>query len=155
VKVVRVDPYHPVAGLLMPQITQRMIEYSKQLSPELNAVIVTKELLLPVWAAAQGSLLLAFVDEKGAVAGHCLANITSIEDGTRVAFIHQLKADGNVGDALRLALETVEAFGRQHQVAAIVMTTSRSEKAWEKAAGFREYRRILVRELPALDGATA
>jgi len=147
-KVVRVDPYHQVTGLLMPQLTQRVIEFSRTLSPELNAELVARSLLVPVWAGAINVMLLAFVDDKGAVAGHCYAEVTEVEDGQRVAFIKQIKADGNVGDALRLALLTVELFGKQHGAKSLVMIGTRSDKAWEKDAGFREYRKIMVREIP-------
>lgn len=146
-KVVRVDPYHQVTGLLIPQLTQRMLDFSRTLSPELNAELVVRNFMVRLWGQDPGSILLAYVDEQGRVAGHCSATIQQADDGKRVVFVNQCKADGNVGDALQLALEMLDAWGRLHGAVAMTMTTTRSEKAWERRAGFKEYRKIMVRML--------
>ena len=146
-RVIRVDPYHPIVGLLIPQLTARMLEFSRTLSPELNAELVVRNFMVRLWSQDVGTLLLAYVDEKGAVSGHAAATVQTTDDGQKIVFISQCRADGNVGDALQLGIDLLIQWGKAHGAIALTMTTTRSEKAWERRAGFREYRKIMIRML--------
>lgn len=146
VSVVRVDPYDPVTGLLVPIISQRMLEMARAVAHEFDPEQLVKSTMVKLWAHDPTIGVLAFVDEKGQCVGHCVASIES--DGVnRWVFVSQVKADGNVGDAVSRAIEVADKWGKDNGCTWMLMATGRSEKAWEKKYGFKLSRRVMARQI--------
>lgn len=146
VSVVRVDPYDPVTGLLVPIISQRMLEMARLHCTELDPEQLVKSTMVKLWARDPAIGVLAFVDEKGVCVGHCIASMET--DGrNRWVFVSQVKADGNVGDAVARAIEVADQWGRDNGATMMLMATGRSEKAWERKYGFKLSRRVMDRKI--------
>lgn len=150
VRVIKADPFHNTVGLVMPAITQRVIDYAKQHVPECDPVNVAKNLLTPLYAQDPRILVLALVDERATVVGHVIASLQS--DGVKTwVNIVQYRADGNVGDAGLDALETVDRWARANKATSVLLVTTSDDKRWDKR-GYEPTRIIRHRpvgELPA------
>ncbi len=147
VHIVEVDPLDPVRGLLFPFVAQRVLAFAREQHVEMDPTHVTRELLARVVQGQPTIKLIALVDGASKVLGHVLASIET--DGhERWCYIFQLKADGNVGEAVRKA---VEAIGTEwcaaHGVTKVIMSTGRDERGWERAYGFKPLRHIMWKPL--------
>lgn len=150
VSLIIVDPYDPVSGLLVPLIAQRMLEQARLHAQELDPEQLVKSTMTRLWQKDPTLAILAFVDEKGVCVGHCVATIET--DGTnKWIFVSQVKADGNVGDAVARAIEVADKWGNENGCKIMLMATGRSEKAWERKYGFKLSRRIMDRQIGAKD----
>src|SRR2546428_14025901 len=95
-KVIRVDPYHPKLGIMAHCVAQRIIEYAKVATPELDPVGVASEYMGRLYARMPEVLLLAIVSESASVVGHVAA---SLDDRSKFVTIQQYRVDPdqNVG----------------------------------------------------------
>ena len=146
ISVILLDPYHPVTGLLVPFVAQRMREVAEAFFVELSPDTYVREIMVRLWNRDPRVMVVALCDPKGNVVGHGVATIET--DGINSwCFVSQVKADGNVGDAVHQALEMANEWARQAGCRLMLMATGRSERAWERAYGFKVDRRIMSREI--------
>ncbi len=147
-KVVPLDPYDPVIGLLVPFVTQRMLDFAREYAHEVDPVTLVQDYMVRLYQRDPNVMILVVVNEKGNPVGHCAASIQT--DGkNRWVFVSQLRLDENVGDARGEGLEMLDAWGRAAGCTKMLMATSRNEKPWERRFGFRTSRRVCERELGA------
>ena len=145
ISILRVNPIDPVSSLLLPFLTQRMLEYSKVLVPELDPQEGIKQILSKLCLGDPTVALLAVVDgDSGEVVGHCLATLLLNES---VAYLLQIRADGNVGDALRQCIDWLDKWMLTYGITTMVMVSTKAEKSWEKPLGFVTTRRQLHRKI--------
>lgn len=140
VRVLRADPYHPVTGVMLHPLTQRIIDFARVQVPEMDPVQMAKSYLGPLYDQNPGVLLLALVDERAAVVGHVLATINA--DGTkRWAAVAQYRADGPVGDAGLEALDLVKRWATEMGAEGLTLTVRNTDEKWERR-GYRTVRHI-------------
>lgn len=151
----RLNPYDPNLGILVPIVGKRIIEYVKEHQKEQDPILVTRSIMVPLWSQDPLTLVLAMVGTDGTVVGHAVAAISS--DGTgHWALIAQTQADGAVGDAVKRSVEYVQGWVVNEinpvftqrgipPVNRLVMVTGKNEKAWERDLGFKLERRVIAR----------
>lgn len=160
IHLVRLNPYDPNLGVLVPIVAKRVMGYAREHQKELDPVAATKAIMVPLWQGDPSVLVLAMVNEDGTVVGHAVGAVQS--DGSHHSLvISQTQADGAVGDAVVRSLD----FAREwvatevnpvllqrgvRPVDKMVLVTGKNEKGWEKDYGFRLERRILA--LPLTTG---
>lgn len=146
VSLVPVDPYHPVVGLLVPEISRRVQEFARTYVCELNPEQLARSIMSRLWLLDPAQAILAFVDEQGHVVGHSVATIES--DGVaRWVFVSQTRVDGDVGDAVGRAIEMADSWGQSVGATKLVMATHRSDTPWSKKYGFKIHRHLMVRDI--------
>lgn len=160
VHLVRLNPYDPNLGVLVPIVGKRIMAYAQEHSKELDPVLVTKSVMVPLWSQDPFVLVLAMVNTEGTVVGHAVGTVNS-DGANHWLTITQTQADGAVGDAVRRSLDfakqwavdevnpILRAVGKT-PVTKMVMVTGKNEKAWERDYGFRLERRVLT--LPLAHG---
>ena len=144
----------------MPIVAKRITEYAREHSKELDPVLVTKTVMVPLWSQDPSVLVLAMVNTEGTVVGHAVSTVNS--DGLSYWLtVTQTQADGAVGDAVKRSLDFARQWvvteinpllvaGGKQPVSKMVMVTGKNERAWEKDYGFRLERRVLT--LPLTNG---
>ena len=157
VHLVRLNPYDPNLGVLVPIVSKRIMAYAQEHTRELDPVVVAKQVLVPLWQQDPGVLVLAMVSTEGTVVGHAVGAIQT-DGGRHWIAVTQTQADGAVGDAVVRSLDhfqewaqkeinpTLVALGR-HPVDKLTLVTGKNEKAWERDYGFRLERRVLTLSL--------
>ena len=153
VHLIRLDPYDPNLGVLVPIVAKRIMEFAREHVQEMDPVLVTQAIMVPLWNRDPLTLVLAMVDTEGHVVGHAAAAIQG--DGVNNWLtVSQTQADGAVGDAVKRAIqygsrwvdEEVNPFlvaRGQRPVVTMVIVTGRNEKAWERGFGFKLERRVM------------
>lgn len=162
VHLIRLDPYDPNLGLLVPIVARRVQEYAREHSKELDPKLVTRGVMVPLWNQDPSVLVLAMVNPEGTVVGHSAAAIQT--DGASCwATLSQTQADGAVGDAVKRAVEHTKQWvlteinpklvaGGRLPVTSLTMVTGKNEKAWERDLGFKLERRVVVCPLTPTQG---
>lgn len=162
IHLIRLDPYDPNLGVLVPIVGKRIIEYAKEYLEELDPIQVARGIMVPLWNRDPFTLVLAMVNTEGMVVGHAVVGVTS-DGGNNWVTVAQTQADGAVGDAVKRAIEYSDkwvysevnpllvAAGRP-PVKQMVMVTGKNEKAWERAYGFKLDRRVMTRPLGGVTG---
>lgn len=164
IKILQVDPFHPVTGMLFPFVLRRMqafaeIHYGDMLGDPQRQV---REVAARLVAGETGALVLALVTPEGRLVGHAVGMLqTDLVSGKKWFFVLQAKLDEPGADAITRALEYGENFARSFGASAMAMETKRSDSAWAKAYGFKTVRHIMVKSLnghlpeaPALESLT-
>lgn len=157
VHLIRLDPYDPNLGVLVPIVAKRIAEFAREHDKELDPVSVVQAVMVPLWNRDPFVIVLAMVNTEGMVVGHAVAAVNT--DGVNNWLtVSQTQADGAVGDAVKRAIKYAKrwaddeinprlvAAGRQ-PMTQMVMVSGKNEKAWERAYGFRVRRRVMVRDL--------
>jgi len=140
VKILRVEPYHPQLGLLMPQIAQRLLDNVKQLGGAGDSGILN--LMSRAWAGDPTVLVLACLTDKGQIKGHAISYI----DGNQ-AFLLQPRIDeptdkDTTGDLIALVEQWIaeynEAIGIDNlgHIQGITLLAKRADPKWAKKYGF-------------------
>jgi len=165
VLVAPVDPLNGPTALNLPFLAQRIYTMAQERLAELDPERFTRQTLTRLWAADPGLLLLMFLDPaNGKILGHVVAEICT--DGVKKwLFVHQTKADGNVGDAVKRALGILDEWAQSdlvrglapRGVACTVMTmaTHRNDAAWQRKYGLEAHRQVLMRDIGSPVGAEA
>lgn len=157
IHLVRLDPYDPNLGVLVPIVAKRIVEFSREHTKEMDSILVAQAVMVPLWNRDPFILVLAMVNTEGLVVGHAVGAINT--DGVNHWLtVSQTQADGAVGDAVKRAITYAQEWVEkdvnprlrergQHPVTQMVMVTGKNEKAWERTYGFRVQRRVMVRDL--------
>ena len=160
IHLVRLNPYDPNLGVLVPIVARRITEFAREYQKELDPITVAQAVMVPLWNRDPFTLVLAMVNTEGVVVGHAVGAINT--DGIRHRLtITQTQADGAVGDAVTRSLDFAAEWVRKEidpllearglgVVQKMVLVTGKNEKAWERDYGFKLERRIL--SLPLVKG---
>lgn len=144
VRVIQADPYHPVLGVMMHPLAQRVIDYARVHAPETDPKAFARQYLPAIYLDDPSVLLLALVDEQATIVGHVLASM--VGDGVnKWAVIVQYRADGSVGDAGLVALDFVQRWAEAAGTSTVVLTVRNEDDKWEKR-GFKTVRHVYLRE---------
>lgn len=160
IHLIRLDPYDPNLGVLVPIVAKRVMEFAREHSKEMDSLRVAQGIMVPLWSRDPMTVVLAMVNaETGVVVGHAVIQIAT--DGTQHwVTIPQTQADGAVGDAVKRSIEWAESWVKREvnplltqngrsPITQMVMVTGRNEKAWERTYGFKVQRRVMSRPLGA------
>ena len=152
-KIVRLDPYHPVLGLLVPQVAQRLLDNTKQLGLEdEDSEATIHNTLSRLWSNDPTVLMLACIDSAGHVKGHAVASI----EGNN-AFLLQPRIDeptdrDTIGDLIAIVDEWVKDYNKQvaelgRTIGGLTLIAKRSDPKWAKKYGFETKYYVMVRDL--------
>ena len=148
IQVVPVDPYDPTLGLLIPGLTQRLLETSAKVMPEGDPEKATRSVMLALYAKDPKLKVLAVVQDGKRLVGHAVGSL--LTDETHVwVLVSQLRADGNVGDAMKQIIAQYDEWGRRYGARHMALVTGPGEKGWEDELGFKTVRRNVLREIGA------
>lgn len=154
VVVLPVDPLKGPTAMLLPFIAQRIFNMASERMQECDPERFTRSLMTRVWAQDPGILVLAMLEPSGKLVGHTTAEICT--DGVRRwVFVHQTKADGNVGDAVRRVMNMLDQWGASHKATTMTICTHRSDAAWQRKYGLEPHRQVLMREIGSTIGPSA
>ena len=144
VTIVKVDPYHKIFGLLVPELVQRLTESLQALGDETGAVLLN---FMPrLWARDTGALLLAAVDEKGHVKGHVAAFFQETQEAGRQVVLIQPRLDEPAeNDAVAEMLAEVEKWAKVLNAGELMLVSKRFDSKWAKKHGFEIARYILTK----------
>ena len=150
-KTVRLDPYHPVLGLLVPEVAQRLLFRSKELGTE-DSEETIYNVLSRLWQRDPTVLMLACVDSAGHVKGHAVASIEQSK-----AFLLQPRIDepsdhDTIGELIGIVDNwvkeyNVSAMGAHQPVSDLTLIARRSDPKWAKKYGFETKYYVMVRDL--------
>jgi|SRR5262245_4277335 len=144
--VVKVDPYDPLTGLLVPFVAQRIIETSKLLAPESSPDSVARGVLPRLYQGDPSQLVLAILNEDNHVVGHAVAQM-GMDHGACWATVMQIRADQNVGLGQKAALDAIRQWAQRLGATKLVLVTGRGDKGWEEEYGFRLSRQVKVADI--------
>lgn len=151
VVVLPVDPLNGPTAMLLPFIAHRIFAMASERMQELDPERFTRALMARLWGQDPAVLLLAMLEPTGKLVGHVTAEICT--DGVkRWVFVHQTKADGNVGDAVRRAMLILDEWGKSREAKVMTIATHRSDAAWQRKYGLEPHRQVLMREIGSVIG---
>ena len=156
ITLVKVDPYHPVTGLLVPFLCRRIMDMAASRQEERDPQQFTRDIMSRLWAQDPSLGVLAMLDEKGRLVGHAVATIET--DGkNHWLFVQQTKADGDVGDAVDRAMGEAKGWAAQvserlvtagfRPITKGLMVTTRSDAAWQRRHKLKAIRHVMEFEL--------
>lgn len=147
IHVLSIDPYHKTTGLLIPTVAQRIHQTAEEHFEEMSPLAFVRMVMSRLWVQDPTILVLVLWDEeKQAVVGHGIATVET--DGTnRWVYVGQVRADGNVGDSVKLMIQWADKWGQSFGCKKMVMATSRSDTAWHRKYGFSTMRHLMLRNL--------
>lgn len=144
VKVLRIDPKGaPATAPLSGFIAPRIVEFATEHSPPDDPAMLVSNVMSRVWKGDDDVFLAAMVTEDGAIVGHALAffNVLGLK---RYGFLHQIKADGNVGDAVKDTLEAIKVWALAKGAQFIMGVTHRNPETWRKKYGYEHTHSIVM-----------
>src|SRR3990167_4492689 len=142
VRIVQIDPYHKVYGMLVPLLAQRLAEGFTALGDEDS--IVLPQFMSRLWAKDPGTLLLAAIDSTGTIKGHTAA---VYQEPAQVLFIQPRLDEPTENDAVAEMIEWVERWATSIGAKSLVLIARRVDAKWSKKHGFEVSRYILTREI--------
>ena len=146
VSIIPIQPLHPKLGKLVPFVAQRILDLASQVQPQFDPVVLTQAYLSRLYAGDATVAILAFVEDNGALVGHALAELQT--DGIRRwVTVHQMKQDGNVGDAVQRALGELSSWGRAYGADVLEVVMSRDDQKWREKYGFTKVQYRVFRDL--------
>lgn len=146
VQIVPIDPFDRISGLFVPFITQRIIEMARIMCPEVDPEQVALAYMTRLFNRDPNVGIIAMVESNGKVVGHAVATMET--DGVK-KWVHvgQCRADGNVGDAVKRAVEYADNWGHERGATHMTMATNRIDTAWKRRYGFEVIRHQMIRPL--------
>ena len=151
VLVIPVDPLNPPCSMLMPFIAQRIYTMAEERAAETDAGQFTRSFIARLWARDPNLLALVFLEPSGRLVGHVTAEMCG--DGVKKwVFVSQCKADGNVGDAVKRAILTIDEWAGTKGATNMTMATHRSDAAWQRKYSLSTHRYVMLREIGSTIG---
>ena len=158
VTLLLIEPYHPVTGLLVPLVAQRILGLAQERQRERDPGKTARDILTRLYAGDLSLRILGFLDDKGVLVGHAVATIET--DGVNHwMFIQQVKVDGDVGDAVGRGIEIGDQWATAVNpnlvargytpITKMVMATHRSDAAFQRKYLFTTDRHLMIREIGA------
>jgi hypothetical protein len=146
VRIVQVEPYHKVYGLLTPLLAQRLSEGFAALGDEDS--IVLPQFMSRLWAKDPGTLLLAAIDSTGTIKGHTAAVYQKAgTEAPQVIFIQPRLDEPTENDAVAEMIEWIERWAKSLGATSLVLLARRVDAKWIKKHSFEVSRYILTREV--------
>lgn len=158
--VVPVLPYHPILGLLIPEVTRRIMEFVEAHPTEFSAKSTAKAILLPLYQENPRQAVLAFVNQEHKMVGHAAISIEGDEEEGRYwVFIQQVQIDPPGHDQLMAqVLDWCQEWGHTYSekwliprglapIREIMGVTHRSHAAWARSYGFELVRHVMRKEI--------
>ena len=142
VQIIKVDPFHPVIGMLFPLLAIRVLEMARSHFAEMNPEGLARECLAKVVAGDPDVILLGFVAPDGRLIGHSLGFIQGAY-GKRWLFVLQSKVDEPAGDLVSRAILFAKVFAEERGAGMVIFETKRSDSAWTRAIGARTLRHLM------------
>jgi hypothetical protein len=155
VVVLPVDPLNGPTAMLLPFISQRIYNMASERMAELDPRRFTQALMARLWAGDPAVLILAMLEPSGKLVGHLTAELCT-DSVKKWIFVHQTKADGNVGDAVKRAITMLDQWAATLKdttapggvpVSLMTMATHRNDAAWQRKYGLETHRQVLMREV--------
>lgn len=153
--VLPVDPLNGPTAMLLPFIAQRIFNMASERMTEVDPGRFTRAILARLWGGDHTVLVLAMLEPTGKLVGHVCAEFCT--DGVKKwVFVHQTKADGNVGDAVKRAIVILDQWAgtltnstapQGVPVTLMTMATHRNDAAWQRKYGLETHRQVLMREV--------
>lgn len=142
VRVIRVDPYHKVYGVLVHELAQRISASTQKLGDE--ADIVCPQFFSALWAKSPYVLLLAAVDSVGYIKGFAAAQL---KNETEVIILQPKMDEPTENDAIQEMMDEIENWARSMSLKRLTLISSRADPKWFKKFDFEVKQYILVKEL--------
>ena len=143
-----IDPYEKNQGILVPFLTQRVLDTATTRLAEADPAAFTRFVFSRVYTRDPALRLTAFV-EGDAIVGHAIASVEF--DGVKPwIYVSQLTFDPiNVGDAKERYINEVDAWAMALKVPVMLLAAPRKDEALVKKYGFSVARVILARQVGA------
>ena len=132
--MIQLVPLSPLdkTGYLIPFVTERIIEFSRQHMDEMTPEIYARAVLSKLLHQPNDILVLARVGAKGDVVGHGIASMET--DGIkRRVFVSQCRVDPGEGSSdpttVRRCIEYTEQWGSERGATDLLMSTARSDES--------------------------
>ena len=142
IMIVRVDPFHPVTGMLFPFMLKRMMDFAAIHIPEMNPEAQVRDHAMRACGGDKNLLLLAFLAPDGRLIGHAVSIIQE-DYGKKWLFVTQCKVDEPGGDVVGRAIQMGKDFARERGATMLLHATKRSDGAWARAYGFKTMRHLM------------
>ena len=145
IKILPVDPFHPVLGQLFPLVLYRIREFTKVHFPEIPEDSTAREFGARLVAGDPNVLLTAFVAPEGKLVGHGVAHI-QVAFGKKWVIVTQCRVDEPAGDLIPRALEYAREYGKRLGAEHGIFETKRSDSAWMRMlrdSGCRDLRHLM------------
>lgn len=143
VSIIKVDPYHRVYVLAIPQIVQKFSEVLQQLGDENDTVAV--QFFPRLWAKDKGVLLLAALDPATGLVKGFTAAATSL-DGSCIMTQPRLD-EPTENDAIGEMIAGVEAWAASLGYKQLTMIARRADPKWTKQRGFTISRYVMTKDI--------
>lgn len=144
--VIRIDPYHEVIGMLVPAVAQRIVETTRVIAPEASEQAMARGILSRLYQGDPTQVVLAIMDRGSRVVGHAVAQLGT-DYGSCWATVVQIRADQNVGQGQKAAIEAIRQWAQLKGATKLAMVTGRGDKGWEEEYGFRLARQVKVADI--------
>lgn len=142
VKILRIDPYHKINVLAIPEIVQKFGDALSQLGDD-QGVVVT-QFFSRLFARDPGVLLLAAIDpDSGRVKGFTAAATSA--DGCLM--LQPRLDEPTQNDAVKEMVDTVEEWAESLGYTELTMIARRFDAKWNKKYDFEISRYIMVKKL--------
>lgn len=142
-KVLRIDPYHKINVLTIPEIVQKFGDVLSQLGDDQG--VVATQFFSRLFAKDPGVLLLAAIDpDSGRVRGFTAAATSA--DGQCLMLQPRLD-EPTQNDAVKEMVEAVEGWAESLGYTQLTMIARRVDSKWLKKYGFEVSRYIMTKEL--------
>lgn len=155
-----IEPYDPALGMLVPLVTQRIINFSQAHVPEVSAQETARVFLSRAMVLDPTIRLVAFVQDGGKCVGHAVATIETLDGTTTVAHVWQVHIDQAVDseEAVPQALDLLIQWAREYSeqvlvprgkapISKVKIETSRDAKGYIKKYGFERLRQVLIKTI--------
>lgn len=145
--VVEYKALDPVLGLFGPALTTRINTFAKEHYPEGDPDLLTRQFLARTVAADPFIKILIVASPEGKLVGHCVATLDQHGE-KRWIYGWQLEIDGKQEGAVEQVIAHLENWGMETGASNLIMTTHRSERAWQRKYNFESRHAVMTRPIP-------
>lgn len=142
--IVKINPYHQVFGQLIPLLVPRLRESFGGLGDEEN--IALGHFMSQLWSPERDKtvLLLAAIDEGGALKGH----VAAAKANNFEVLLTQPRLDEPAeNDAVSEMLSKINDWAKSEGVSLLTLVSRRFDPKWAKKHGFEVARYILNKDV--------
>jgi hypothetical protein len=161
IAILPMDVLSGPTSMLTPFVAQRIFAMAEERMAELDPERFTRNVMTRLWAGDKTILVLVLLETTGKLVGHLVCELCS--DGAKKwLFASQLKADGNVGDAVKRSILILDEWAKTLtnfnppgvECNILTMATHRNDAAWQRKYGLENHRSVLMREIGSPIGQT-
>lgn len=141
VRILQIEPYHKIYGLLIPQLAQRLMEGLAALGDD----NVLPQFMSRLWLRDPGVLLLAAIDSAGQIKGYTAAMHQA--GSNEIVFLQPRMDEPTENDAVAEMIDWIERWSNTFKAEWLTLIARRVDAKWSKRFGFEVTRYILQREV--------